>query len=131
MRNIILCAGLLVASAGALAEECDSAQSQTEMNTCAAAEYQAADKKLNETYATMLQRAPAATKALVKTAQQKWIELRDADCALVASGSEGGSIQPMVRNQCLSDKTAERTAWLESLLDCDEGDISCPLPPAG
>lgn len=131
MRSVILSMGLLIASASALAEDCGNAQNQMEMNTCAAAEYQAADKKLNETYATVLQRAPAAAQALVKTAQQKWIDLRDADCALVASGTEGGSIQTMVHRQCLSDKTAERTAWLESLLNCDEGDLSCPLPPAG
>ena len=67
----------------------------------------------------------------MKTAQQKWIALRDADCALVASGTEGGSVQPMIRSQCLTEKTVERTAWLESLLNCEEGDLSCPLPPAG
>ncbi|AIR01900.1 lysozyme inhibitor LprI family protein [Pluralibacter gergoviae] len=130
MRGIILTVGLLL-SAGALAEDCGNAATQLAMNECAAGEYQAADKKLNDTYATVLQRATGETKARVKTAQQKWIALRDADCALVASGTEGGSVQPMIRSQCLTEKTVERTAWLESLLNCEEGDLSCPLPPAG
>lgn len=36
----------------------------------------------------------------------------------------------MITNQCLADKTAEREAFLASLLQCEEGDMSCPLPPA-
>lgn len=131
MRNVIVSAGLLLLSTAALAEECGNASTQATMNTCAADAYQAADKKLNETYATVLQRAPESTRTLLKTAQQKWAALRDADCELLASGTEGGSAQPMVRSQCLADKTEERTAWLESLLNCDEGDLSCPIPPAG
>lgn len=35
----------------------------------------------------------------------------------------------MIANQCLADKTAEREAFLASLLQCEEGDMSCPLPP--
>lgn len=130
MRGFILAAGLLL-SAGALAEDCGNAATQLAMNECAAAEYQEADKKLNDTYATVQQRATGETKVLLETAQQKWIALRDADCALVASGTEGGSIQPTIRSQCLTEKTVERAAWLESLLNCEEGDLSCPLPPAG
>jgi len=49
---------------------------------------------------------------------------------LIASGTEGGSVQPMIHNQCLHDKTAEREAFLASLMQCEEGDLSCPLPPA-
>lgn len=55
--------------------------------------------------------------------------MRDADCAFISSATEGGSVQPMINNQCLHDKTVEREAWLASLLQCEEGDLSCPLPP--
>jgi hypothetical protein len=55
--------------------------------------------------------------------------LRDADCAFIASGAEGGSVQPMLINQCMADKTVEREAFLASLLQCEDGDQSCPLPP--
>lgn len=130
MKRILIACGALLVSATALADECSSASTQTALNECTAAQYQAADKKLNDTYATVLKRAPDAQKALLKAAQQKWVALRDADCALMSSGSAGGSIQPMINSQCMADKTVERTAWLESLLHCDEGDISCPLPPA-
>ena len=42
--------------------------------------------------------------------------LRDADCKLMGSGTEGGTIQPMIINQCLTEKTAEREAFLATLM---------------
>lgn len=128
MKSIVIAATLLFSSA-ALAEDCNNAQTQADMNACASNQYKDADAKLNAAYGTAMKRAPDATKALLKTAQQKWIALRDADCALIGSGTEGGSVQPMIHAQCMTDKTVERTAWLESLLNCEEGDLSCPLPP--
>ncbi|MGL4724112.1 MAG: lysozyme inhibitor LprI family protein [Scandinavium sp.] len=129
MKRLLLGAGILLLSSAALADDCGNANNQIEMNTCAANQLKAADSKLNAAYGTAMKRAPEATKTLLRTAQQKWIALRDADCALISSGTEGGSIQPMIHAQCLTDKTVERTAWLESLLNCEEGDLSCPLPP--
>ena len=130
MKRIILTALALLFSANALADDCGSASSQTDMNICADNQLKAADKKLNDTYGIVMKRVPEANKGLLKSAQQKWIALRDADCEFVASGTEGGSVQPMIRLQCQTDKTVERTAWLESLLNCEEGDLSCPVPRA-
>ncbi|HFZ8995326.1 TPA: lysozyme inhibitor LprI family protein [Citrobacter freundii] len=129
-RTLLTCAALLLSSQ-ALADECTSASTQSEMNSCAAAQYQTADKKLNETYQTALKRATKPQQDLLKKAQMAWIALRDADCALVGSGTEGGSMQPMITSQCLTDQTVGREAFLSSLLQCEEGDLSCPLPPAG
>jgi len=112
------------------ADECDNASTQGELNSCTAAQYQTADKKLNQTYQEALKRSSPQQAELLKKAQKSWIAVRDNDCAFVSSGSEGGSVQPMVQNQCLADKTSEREAWLASLLQCEEGDMSCPLPPA-
>ncbi|MFW0766621.1 lysozyme inhibitor LprI family protein [Trabulsiella odontotermitis] len=129
MKRILIMFSALAFSAGALADECASAGTQAELNTCTAAQYQAADKKLNETYQNALKRAVPAQRELLKKAQNAWIALRDADCAFMSSGSTGGSVQPMVENQCMADKTVEREAFLASLLQCEEGDLSCPLPP--
>ena len=107
-----------------------SANTQTEMNQCAAAQFQAADKKLNDTWQQALQRAAGKQQTLLKQAQQAWIALRDADCAFLASGAEGGSMQPMLLSQCMTDKSVERESFLASLLQCEDGDQSCPLPPA-
>ncbi|HBC5671754.1 TPA: lysozyme inhibitor LprI family protein [Citrobacter koseri] len=131
MKRIIFTCAALLLSAPALADDCTNASTQMEMNTCAAAQFQTADKKLNETYQNALKRAEPPQRDLLKKAQIAWIALRDADCALVSSGTEGGSIQPMIASQCMTDKTDEREAFLASLLQCEEGDLSCPLPPAG
>ena len=114
-----------------LADDCANANNQIEMNTCAAEQYKTADAKLNDTYQNALKRAAPTQRDLLKKAQVAWITLRDADCALISSGTEGGSIQSMITSQCLTDKTNEREAFLASLLQCEEGDLSCPLPPAG
>jgi uncharacterized protein YecT (DUF1311 family) len=129
MKRILIAIGALALSTGALADDCANAGTQAELNSCTAKQYQAADKKLNETYQNALKRAVPAQRELLKKAQIAWIALRDADCAFMSSGSTGGSVQPMVANQCMTDKTAERDAFLASLLQCEEGDLSCPLPP--
>ncbi|WLI78625.1 lysozyme inhibitor LprI family protein [Kosakonia sp. H02] len=129
MKRSLLALTALMLSHPVFADECDNASSQSQLNSCTAALYQAADKKLNQTYQDAIKRATPQQAALLKKAQQTWITLRDSDCAFVSSGSEGGSVQPMVENQCLADKTNEREAWLASLLQCEEGDVSCPLPP--
>ncbi|MDY1038375.1 DUF1311 domain-containing protein [Enterobacteriaceae bacterium RIT714] len=130
MKKVFIAGAALLLSASALADECASATTQTDLNTCTAQQYQAADKKLNQTYQAAMKRAAAPQRDLLKKAQQAWIALRDADCAFAGSGTEGGSIQPMIINQCMTEKTAEREAFLASLMQCEEGDLSCPLPPA-
>lgn len=130
MKRALTALALLLTSSYALADACDSANTQAELNSCSAEQYQAADKKLNQTWQDVLKRAEPAQRDLLKKAQSAWITLRDADCAFISSSSQGGSVQPMVNNQCLTDKTNEREAFLASLLQCEEGDLSCPLPPA-
>ena len=130
MKRTLIAAAALLASGAAWADDCSNANTQTEMNQCAAAQYQAADKKLNETWLQALKRASGQQLELLKKAQQAWISLRDADCAFLASGAEGGSMQPMLISQCMTDKSVEREAYLASLLQCEDGDQNCPLPPA-
>ncbi|WP_312344085.1 lysozyme inhibitor LprI family protein [Leclercia sp.] len=129
MKRAFIAGAALLLSTSALADECANASTQAEMNTCTAQQYQAADKTLNQTYQAAIKRADAPQRELLKKAQQAWIALRDADCAFIGSSTEGGSIQPMIVNQCLADKTNEREAYLATLMQCEEGDLSCPLPP--
>ena len=129
MKRFLIAGAALLLSASALADECGNATTQSELNACSAQQYQAADKKLNETYQAAIKRAAAPQRDLLKKAQQAWITLRDADCAFIGSGTEGGSVQPMIVSQCLAEKTVEREAFLASLIQCEEGDLSCPLSP--
>jgi len=130
MKRAFIAGAALLLSTSALADECGNASTQVEMNTCTAQQYQAADKTLNQTYQAVMKRAATPQRDLLKKAQQAWISLRDADCAFLASGAEGGSMQPMLISQCMTDKSVEREAFLASLLQCEDGDQNCPLPPA-
>lgn len=118
----------LLMSSAALAQNCENAATQLALNQCAGNEYKKADGELNATYKKVFARASDEQKSLLKQAQNAWITLRDTDCRFMSSGVEGGSVQPMIYSECLTDKTRERTAWLGSLLQCEEGDLSCPLP---
>jgi uncharacterized protein YecT (DUF1311 family) len=127
-RLILALSGLLL-STGALADACDSATSQADMNQCYGAEYKKQDDELNKTYQQVMKRANDKQKTQLKAAQNAWIAFRDADCELLSSGAETGSVYPMVHAICMADKTRERTELLKSTLQCEEGDVSCVFPP--
>ncbi|NEP09530.1 MAG: DUF1311 domain-containing protein [Symploca sp. SIO2C1] len=98
--------------------DCDNAQTQTEINACAALEAQAADKKLNEVYQQLqakIQDSPQEQRLI--EAQQKWIKFRDADCEYAKSQYEGGSIVPTIEAACITRLTEQRTKDLEEYLE--------------
>ncbi len=102
------------------APDCSNAQTQTDMNLCSAQDLHAADVKLNQAYQA-LQKAlmgvgDRSTK--LRAAQTAWISLRDKECDFEASAVEGGSMAPLVANECLATYTAQRTAELTRLLKC-------------
>ena len=112
-----------------LADSCDNETSQAGLNECYGKEYKKQDDLLNQTYGQAMKLGTDAQKAQLKSAQKAWIAFRDADCAFLSSGADGGSVAPMVHAQCMTDKTVERTELLKSTLHCDEGDVSCVFPP--
>ena len=57
MKRIVLTCAALLLSGQALADDCANANTQIEMNTCAAEQFKAADTKLNDTYQNALKRA--------------------------------------------------------------------------
>jgi uncharacterized protein YecT (DUF1311 family) len=100
------------------------------MNLCATSRLEAADVALNATYRQAVQRLGGGEgEKLLRGAQRAWLGFRDQHCAFMASGVVGGSIQPFILSGCLQELTLERTKQLEPLLHCEEGDLSCPVPP--
>jgi uncharacterized protein YecT (DUF1311 family) len=63
--------------------------------------------------------------ARLQEAERAWITYRDKECTFEASGTEGGSVHPMIVSQCRADKARERTKQLIRALDCPEGDLTC------
>lgn len=119
----------LASAPHAEAEDCSGATDQAALNQCADTAYRAADAALNERYRQIVARLednPDAHKLLV-AAQRAWIDFRDRECAFAASGVAGGSIYPMIVSDCLTTLTEARSAQLANYLDCEEGDLGCPI----
>lgn len=114
------------------ADDCANATTQGDMNQCAAQETKAADKELNNLYKQITARLKdnAEAKQLLVKAQRAWIGFRDAECSFSASGVEGGSVYPMIHNECLTAVTKARVEAFKTYLQCKEGDLSCPVPEA-
>ena len=111
-------------------KSCDDATTQSDMNQCAQEAYKATDAELNAAYGKLLGRLakdPARAEHL-RAAQRAWIGFRDAECAYVGAGTTGGSAQPLVTAQCLEQQTRSRVEALQSHMQCEEGDLSCPPP---
>jgi uncharacterized protein YecT (DUF1311 family) len=133
MRIAILAVFLtaFVAPSPSWSQECDrNDQSQAGMNICADADLKASDAKLNTNYGEIMKRLSedADARKLLQESQRAWIAFRDAECKFSSSGVDGGSAYPMVHAQCLRALTDERTVQLGAYLECEEGDVNCPVP---
>lgn len=102
-------------------------QTQAQMNASAGAAYQRADAAMNaqwkRTYAYMKgrdaqdrSRAKFGYAAATLASQRAWIAFRDAQCKIESAEAAGGSLQPLVRSQCLARLTGERTTQLRKLM---------------
>jgi uncharacterized protein YecT (DUF1311 family) len=112
--------------------DCDPNATQMDLNQCAGAAFEAADKELNALYQQMRHRLAddPDTTHLLTVSQRAWVAWRDAECDFASASVAGGSIYPMIRAQCLTERTEARVADFSRYLACEEGDLSCPLPPA-
>lgn len=115
------------------ADKCANAQTQAAMNECAGLAYKKSDAELNKLYKEISERLlnndEDVLKLLVK-AQRAWISYRDAECTFASSPSAQGSIYPVIYAQCLKNLTDARIEEFTTYLNCEEGDMGCPVPRA-
>ncbi len=111
--------------------DCAKAEAQTDLNICAALDFDTADKALNVQYkktrAAMIaldtdldNDMKGAEKALVK-AQRAWVDYRDGECEAQGFQARGGSMEPMLVSGCKAELTKKRTKELKDLADGPEG----------
>jgi uncharacterized protein YecT (DUF1311 family) len=92
------------------------AQTQSEMNAQARAEFERADAELNKTYKTLLARLPdAESKQKLQDSQRAWIAFRDAEASFAADQVRGGSAAPVVRYTSMTESTEQRIKQLKSV----------------
>lgn len=135
MRTAMLTAAMVLAVPTIVSaqDKCyDEAQDQAAMNQCADAAFKKSDKKLNELYKQIETRLSddADTKKLLVDAQRNWVKFRDTECSFQAAGVAGGSAMPMIATQCMDGLTQDRIEDFEGYLNCEEGDMACPVPAA-
>lgn len=130
MRWLFLTMALGWTGAALAAEDCSTLETQSEMNACAARNFDAADTALNRAYREVVGRPADDPEGLgkLKAAERAWVAYRDAECTFAAMSVEEGSIYPMIWHGCREALTAERTAALNRYLACQEGDLDCPVP---
>lgn len=118
----------------ARADDCNNAPDQTSMNRCMAQAYERADGELNRLYQQIIGRLKgdadmAKTRAALVATQRAWIAFRDLECDFVGTGTTGGTINSSIIASCRTDLTNKRIDDFKAYLKCEEGDLSCPVPP--
>lgn len=115
-----VCGLLCLATLPARAADCGNAQTQIEINLCAAESYKHADKDLNEIYRIALKKLKAENPSKIerfKEVQRAWIKFRDLNCKYKYDLYEGGSMAPAVHSECMTELTQVRTNEIPALFD--------------
>jgi uncharacterized protein YecT (DUF1311 family) len=114
------------------AEDCGNPSTQSAMDECADASFRKADAALNSASRQIMSRLKndEDAKRQMTAAQRAWAGFRDAECTFAASKVARGSAYGMVVTSCKEALTAERVKRLQTYLECEEGDLSCPVPAA-
>ena len=92
------------------------AQTQLDMNVDAIRAYKKVDKELNLVYKQVIGKMSEQEKTNLKTAQRKWIKMKESSCTKEAAEYEGGSMYPMIYHDCLAIKTKKRITELKKIL---------------
>ena len=91
------------------------AQTQAEMNQEALRDADKADAAMNAAYKKLMALMDAPEKRQLVKAQRAWLVYRDADAASLASLETGGTMYPMVYENCTQEITEARTRELTSM----------------
>ena len=121
----------MVLQAGAAADEldCANAMNQQDMTICARRDFEAADADLNLVWRRIIADEQANDReynrtitdgrrmdgeAVLREAQRAWVALRDAQCTHESYESFGGTMEPMLFNDCRAQMTRARITELST-----------------
>ena len=126
-RSLIWALPFLLFGGNAFADkvDCKHVSDQYTLNRCADQDYQASDKKLNETYGKLLKSVSPQGKTRLQKAERAWVAYRDAQCDFLASSPSPYSAQTMIHSLCLDRLTQAQMKLLDEQLHCQQGDIGC------
>jgi uncharacterized protein YecT (DUF1311 family) len=110
----------------AQALDCKAATTQADLNACAHEDFLAANAPQAAAIKALEARLKASDRSRWRAAQKSWIGWRTAQCAFESGAAAGGSSREMLRWQCVTRLTQERTTAILRLANCPEGDLACP-----
>ena len=118
---LIVFAGLAgIAEPQKTKDPCANAPTTPEMRDCAGKEYKKADDELNRVYRQLIAKIDdEGRKTALKAAQLAWIKYRDANCDFASYLNRGGTIEPVVRYNCITEMTGARMRNLRAYLEAD------------
>jgi uncharacterized protein YecT (DUF1311 family) len=104
---------------------CRNPQTQLDMNFCAGDRFGQADAQLNRAYRDVVREAQEADRGdadldtshpnneeALRASQRAWVAFRDAQCQYESFEARGGSMQPMLYENCRARMTRERIQQL-------------------
>jgi uncharacterized protein YecT (DUF1311 family) len=92
-------------------------QTQAEMNKEAIKSYEKSDLELNNLYKKLINSIEGNSKTFFIQAQRNWIAFKEQQCKFEASIYDGGSIQPLIKFDCLDRITKSRISELKEIID--------------
>ncbi|MBC8119072.1 MAG: DUF1311 domain-containing protein, partial [Burkholderiaceae bacterium] len=113
---------------GGALPDCSAPTTQAAMNACAHEDFLAATADYSAAYKAVVDTLRPPRRDQFRQVQTAWIRYRTALCSFEASGTQGGSLQSMIKTQCDARLTRSRTAELRAVLNCQEGDVACLRP---
>jgi uncharacterized protein YecT (DUF1311 family) len=92
-------------------ENCEDRKSTADIVECLAIQAAVWERRLNAAYQRLMEDLPARRRDRLRSAQQLWLQFRDANCAYFASRE--GTIARVDAGQCLLRLNAGRAIELE------------------
>lgn len=81
---------------------------------CSNHEFEIADKELNSTYKSITASLTPDRKAVLKSEQIAWVKTKEVECDAAMQGHMNPRHMDIAKNDCLVEKTNQRTAYLKS-----------------
>ena len=128
-RALIAGIALLAADAGAVTTppaDCKAPLTQADMAACAYEDFLSANGAQASAQRSYIVRLARADQLRWRSAQKAWTAWAAAQCGFESGGSDGGSARNMLHWRCMTRLSRERTAAIERLANCPEGDLACP-----
>ena len=108
------------------AAECVAPSTQKVMAECAYEDFLKANVQYADSNRQYSGRLTGTQRDLFRRSQSAWLAYRTATCKFESSALRGGSAQAMSNWQCASRMTRARAIEVQNLLNCKEGELSCP-----